>query len=239
VNLTHWYLAAGCQNLATYVSQRPAGAKPYRVALLSFGNISPVFIAMNNNCNAYLKPAISAGKLKLVCQYHLPDFTPAGAQKETEQCLTNTKNGIDAVLTHNDTFVGGVVAALQAAHLQGKVKVFGGYDSTLAGIQALIAGWQQFDQLPPYQQQAWVGAEYLLSKIAKTPPPAGYPNAYYWNGLEYSTPHEGVPALIFKNYFLASAADVQTHIVDTKIYTKAQICAASGVAAGTAWCKAG
>ena len=58
-----------------------------------------------------LKPAIDGGKIKNVCETFTDGWKPDNAQKNMEQCLTSTNNGVDAVLSENDGMASGVVAA--------------------------------------------------------------------------------------------------------------------------------
>jgi D-xylose transport system substrate-binding protein len=199
---------------------------------------APITVAVTKNCQTYLDPLVKSGRVKLVCDQHVTTFAAADHQKMMEQCLTKTNNGVDAVLSHNDDVVGGDIAALKAEGLEGKVKVYGGYDASVEGLQRVLAGWQRFDIVPPYQQQAYMGVQMLLSQIANTAPPAGYPNMSYWNGHDSPKGTPGVLAVILKNVHVFTADDIRKNVIDNKIYTKAQLCDPSGVAAKTAFCAA-
>jgi D-xylose transport system substrate-binding protein len=58
-----------------------------------------------------------------------------------ENCLTSADNDIDAVLAENDGMAGGVVAALQAQGLAGKVPV-SGQDGDQAALNRVALGTQ-------------------------------------------------------------------------------------------------
>lgn len=61
-----------------------------------------------------LQAAIDAGDVTIVGESYTDDWQPANAQKNMEQILTETDNGVDAVVASNDGTAGGVVAALTA-----------------------------------------------------------------------------------------------------------------------------
>src|SRR5438105_6600955 len=67
--------------------------------------------------------AVKSGAIKIVGETYTDNWDPSKAQTEMEQFLTANKNQVDAVLSENDGMAGGVVAALQAQGLAGKVPV--------------------------------------------------------------------------------------------------------------------
>jgi len=88
-----------------------------------------------------LKSAMDAGKITNVCETFTDGWKPDNAQKNMEQCLTSTNNGVDAVLSENDGMASGVVAALEAQGLAGAVPVTG-QDGDLAAINRVALGTQ-------------------------------------------------------------------------------------------------
>ena len=72
------------------------------------------------------------------------NWDPALAQTEMEQFLTASDNKIDAVLSENDGMAGGVIAALAAQGLDGKVPV-SGQDGDLAALNRVALGTQSVD----------------------------------------------------------------------------------------------
>ncbi|MBG1232697.1 substrate-binding domain-containing protein [Aestuariivirga litoralis] len=88
-----------------------------------------------------LKPAMDAGKIKNVCETFTDGWKPDNAQKNMEQCLTSTKNKVDAVVSENDGMASGVVAALKAQGLAGKVPV-SGQDGDKAALNRVAQGTQ-------------------------------------------------------------------------------------------------
>ena len=88
-----------------------------------------------------LKAAMDSGDVKNVCETFTDGWKPDNAQKNMEQCLTSTKNKVDAVVSENDGMASGVVAALKAQGLDGQVPV-SGQDGDLAAINRVALGTQ-------------------------------------------------------------------------------------------------
>ncbi|MDE2445567.1 MAG: substrate-binding domain-containing protein [Alphaproteobacteria bacterium] len=88
-----------------------------------------------------LGPSIKSGKIKNVCETFTDGWKPDNAQKNMEQCLISTKNKVDAVVSENDGMASGVVAALKAQGLAGKVPV-SGQDGDKAALNRVAIGTQ-------------------------------------------------------------------------------------------------
>ena len=88
-----------------------------------------------------LGAAIKSGKIKNVCETFTDGWKPDNAQKNMEQCLTSTKNKVDAVVSENDGMASGVVAALKAQGMAGKVPV-SGQDGDKAALNRVAVGTQ-------------------------------------------------------------------------------------------------
>ena len=82
-----------------------------------------------------------AGKIVIVGETYTDNWDPAIAQTNMEQILTANDNAIDAVLSENDGMAGGVVAALEAQGLAGKVPV-SGQDGDQAALNRVALGTQ-------------------------------------------------------------------------------------------------
>lgn len=87
-----------------------------------------------------LQAAIDAGDITIVGETYTDDWQPANAQKEMEQILTETSNGVDAVVASNDGMAGGVVAALTAQGLAGMP--VSGQDGDHAALNRVALGTQ-------------------------------------------------------------------------------------------------
>jgi D-xylose transport system substrate-binding protein len=88
--------------------------------------------------------AVKSGDIKIVGETYTDNWDPAKAQTEMEQFLTTTSNKVDAVLSENDGMAGGVVAALDAQGMAGKVPV-SGQDGDQAALNRVALGTQTVD----------------------------------------------------------------------------------------------
>jgi len=88
--------------------------------------------------------AVKAGDIKIVGEVYTDNWDPAKAQTNMEQILTQNQNKVDAVLSENDGMAGGVIAALTAQGLAGKVPV-SGQDGDKAALNRVALGTQTVD----------------------------------------------------------------------------------------------
>jgi D-xylose transport system substrate-binding protein len=177
----------------------------------------------------YIQPLVSAGKVKVACETYTPNWDPAKAQSEMEQCLTKTGNKIDAVVVMNDGTAGGSIAALKAQSLTGKVPVIGGQDADLQAVQYILLGYQYSTVYKPFKLQASKAADLTVQllkngKINKSDIDGSVDNGFM---------KPGVPAAFLPVQDLH--ADTVATLVKDGVWTWKQIC--TGPAAATATCK--
>ncbi len=91
-----------------------------------------------------IKAAVDSGDIKIVGETYTDNWKPDLAQTEMEQFLTANANKVDAVLSENDGMAGGVIAALKAQGLAGKVPV-SGQDGDAAALNNVALGNQTVD----------------------------------------------------------------------------------------------
>lgn len=91
-----------------------------------------------------IKAAVDSGDIKIVGETYTDNWDPSKAQTEAEQFLTAANNDVQAVLSENDGMAGGVVAALTAQGLAGKVPV-SGQDGDQAALNRIALGTQTVD----------------------------------------------------------------------------------------------
>jgi D-xylose transport system substrate-binding protein len=91
-----------------------------------------------------IKAAVTSNAIKIVGETYTDNWDPSKAQTEMEQFLTANSNKVDAVLSENDGMAGGVVAALTAQGLAGKVPV-SGQDGDKAALNRIALGTQTVD----------------------------------------------------------------------------------------------
>jgi D-xylose transport system substrate-binding protein len=91
-----------------------------------------------------IKGAVDKGDIKIVGETYTDNWDPSKAQTEMEQFLTQNNNNVDAVLAENDGMAGGVISALQAQGLAGKVPV-SGQDGDAPALNRIALGTQTVD----------------------------------------------------------------------------------------------
>jgi D-xylose transport system substrate-binding protein len=101
-------------------------------------------VFLKNGQDEIIKDAVAKGDIKNVGETFTDSWKPELAQSEMEQFLTANNNKVDAVLSENDGMAGGVVAALKAQGLAGKVPV-SGQDGDAAALNRVALGTQAVD----------------------------------------------------------------------------------------------
>jgi D-xylose transport system substrate-binding protein len=94
--------------------------------------------------NDVIGAAVNSGDVKIVGETYTDNWDPAKAQTEMEQFLTQLENKVDAVLAENDGMAGGVVSALAAQGLAGRVAV-SGQDGDGPALNRIALGLQTVD----------------------------------------------------------------------------------------------
>jgi D-xylose transport system substrate-binding protein len=112
-----------------------------------------------------LQPYIDRGDIQVVYDQWTKDWSPANALANMENALTANNNQIDAVIAANDGTAGGVIQALAAQGLAGKIPV-SGQDAELAACQRIVEGTQTMTVYKPIKALAEKAAEVAI-KLAK------------------------------------------------------------------------
>jgi D-xylose transport system substrate-binding protein len=115
-----------------------------------------------------IKPAVDKGDIKIVSDQYMRAWSGDLSRKQMEQALTASNNNIAAVLSYCDCQAYGVVEALRAQGLAGKVPVSGedGEPEMLKLIlkgDAFVTAWTKFDEM------GIRSAELLYEALAKEP----------------------------------------------------------------------
>ncbi|MBA2734102.1 MAG: D-xylose ABC transporter substrate-binding protein, partial [Acidobacteria bacterium] len=100
-----------------------------------------------------LKPYVDRGDIKIVADPYAKEWQPNEAMKHMENALTQSSNNVQAVVASNDGTAGGVVQALEAQGLAGKVLV-SGQDADLAALQRIVEGKQAMTIYKPIKPLA-------------------------------------------------------------------------------------
>jgi D-xylose transport system substrate-binding protein len=97
-------------------------------------------------------------------EYDTPGWTAENAQREAQQAITALgKDGFFGIYAANDDTGGGAIAALKGAGLNPEEVPVTGQDSTVAGLQRILAGQQYmtiYKSIPP---QAEIAAEFAIA----------------------------------------------------------------------------
>ncbi|HEX3100561.1 MAG TPA: D-xylose ABC transporter substrate-binding protein [Pyrinomonadaceae bacterium] len=105
-----------------------------------------------------LQAAIDRGDIKVVADQWAKEWLAEEALKHAENALTQNNNKIDAMVVSNDGTAGGVVEALKAQGLAGKVLV-SGQDAELGALQRIVAGTQSMTVYKPISRLAPAAVE--------------------------------------------------------------------------------
>lgn len=112
-----------------------------------------------------LKPAVDRGDIKIVAEQFIPDWKKELAQNFAENALTQNNDQIDAFIVSNDGMAGGVIQALAARGLTGKVIVTG-QDAQIDALQNVAEGKQSMTVYKPIIPLANQAVEAAI-KLAK------------------------------------------------------------------------
>ncbi len=168
------------QYLAEHV--KPGGT----IIMIGGAPTDPNAFDFRDGAMSVLNPLVQQGKFKIGYSVMTPDWSPENAFQETQQALTRLGNKVDGVLAANDGTASGVIRALQAVGLAGKVPVTG-QDATNGGLTYILAGLQSMTVFKYVPQEAAAAAEFAVSLAADGKPPAGLVNAKVNNG-KYEIP---------------------------------------------------
>jgi D-xylose transport system substrate-binding protein len=124
---------------------------------------------VNKGIHSVLNPLFKSGARVKVAEQWTPGWEPTRAQTEMEQILTKLSNRVDGVVSANDGMSGGIIAALKAQGLQGKVKSTG-QDASLEGVQNVILGYQGVTVFKDFRLQAPAAAKIAAAIIGDTKP---------------------------------------------------------------------
>nr|WP_285848128.1 MULTISPECIES: D-xylose ABC transporter substrate-binding protein [unclassified Mesobacillus] len=104
-----------------------------------------------------LQPFIDKGDIQIVYDQWTENWTPENAYANMKAALEINNNEIDAVIAANDATAGGVIKALEAQGLEGKIPV-AGQDADLAAAQHIVQGTQTMTIYKPIKTLAYEAA---------------------------------------------------------------------------------
>ena len=176
--------------------------------------------------NSVLNPLYASGKLVKGPNQSVPMWDNQQALTIFEQMLQQTSNKINAVLSANDGLANSVISAETARQL--KYVPVTGQDSTLAGIQHILAGQQCMTVYKAVKREAAAAAKVAISLVKGSTPSTTGTVA---NGPGKSTPavllqpvavtKSNIKSTVLKDGFLAPSAIC--------VGTYAQACTKAGI----------
>jgi D-xylose transport system substrate-binding protein len=111
--------------------------------------------------------------VKVAKEYDTPGWTAENAQREAQQAITALGNdGFWGIYAANDDTGGGAIAALKGAGINPEERPVTGQDSTVAGLQRILAGQQFMTIYKAIPPQAEIAAEFAIALAADEELPA-------------------------------------------------------------------
>ena len=108
--------------------------------------------------------AFEAAGVKIGKEYDTPGWTAENAQREAQQAITALGNdGFWGIYAANDDTGGGAIAALKGAGINPEERPVTGQDSTVAGLQRILAGQQFMTIYKAIPPQAQLAAEFAIA----------------------------------------------------------------------------
>lgn len=160
-----------------------------------------------------LKPLVEKGDIQIVYDQWTKEWAPENAMKNMENALTANNNQIDAVIAANDGTAGGVIQALAAQGLAGKIPV-SGQDAELAACQRIVEGTQTMTVYKPVKRLAETVAE-LAIRLAKGETVQQLAGSV--KGAKFATVNNGkidVPSILLEPIAVTKENMVETVIKD-------------------------
>lgn len=108
-----------------------------------------------------LQPLIDKGDIQVVYDQWTENWSPENARANMEEALRINDNDIDAVIAANDSTAGGIIEALAAQGLVGKIPV-AGQDADLAAAQRIVEGTQTMTIYKPIKTLAYEAAKVAI-----------------------------------------------------------------------------
>lgn len=127
-----------------------------------------------------IQPLIDSGKIKIVGHQYAKGWQAETAMPLMEDALSANNNDIDAVLCANDSMASGVIEALKAVGLVGKVPVTG-QDADLVACQNIVEGKQYMTVYKPLVKLANAAIDFAI-KVAKAEDVSSLCNKTNFNG---------------------------------------------------------
>lgn len=181
-------------------------------------------LLFSEGMHSVLDPLFADGTLSNVYETFTPNWDNNIAQSEAETALANQDNNVQIIYVANDGMAGGVITALKAANLSGKVLVTG-QDATAAGLNAILLGSQSMTVYKPIAQEA-TSTGNLVKAIYQ-----GASTASLTQGATTTTYDGGLIPSILDQPVMVDRTNIASTVIADGFVTKNDIC--QGVPPGT------
>ncbi len=174
--------------------------------------------------HSVLDPLFAHGTLKNIAEIFTPNWDNNTAQTEMEGDLTDQQNDVQVAYVANDGMANGVINALKAVHMNGKVLVTG-QDATAIGINHILAGDQNMTVYKPIVKEAQstgavVKAIYQGTNVNSLS-----------QGMTTATYDGGAIPSIFDTPISVDKTNIASTVIADHFLTRSQVC--RGIPAGT------
>lgn len=218
------------QKAAEVIEQHfSATGEPFRLAKIYGDPKFPFYTDQVKGIDPILDPLVEAGKLEVVCEADALLWLPPRAQTAMSQCIAKTDGQVDGIFAMNDDTGGAALAAVEAAEI-GSVKLFGGYDASIAGVRRVAAGQQEMDMTVDYVGMNRLAVELSIMAAQGQTIPGDMIVTSYDNDYP-----GGLPEVHAINSVILPET-IQEAVLDAGLYTREQLC--GGIAVDTDLCKA-
>jgi D-xylose transport system substrate-binding protein len=195
-----------------------AGADP-TIAIMNGAQVCTACIAFKVGAHEVFDPLADAGDITIGYEADTPDWLTANAQTQTEQALTALNDDVQGILAANDGLAQGVIAALKARALNGKVVVTG-QDATTAGLQEILLGNQTMTVYKDFNIQAQAAAKAAVA-LARGESDTGLDE-------EYDNGGHSIPALFLDPIALDKSNIAR--VIDDGFITRDELCTGEAAA---------
>jgi D-xylose transport system substrate-binding protein len=157
---------------AKYMLEKlPEGGK---LAIVNGDMSSSYGIQQNQGMMNILKPAVDAGKIKIVAERATPGFQTAPAEQHVSSILTSLNNDVDGFIMGNDDMAQGAISAIRHAGVTDKKIVLVGQDGSVPAVRSMLQGEPIGSAYRNLFEESRGLAEATAYALAGKEPPAGF-----------------------------------------------------------------
>ena len=161
-----YYLSFDNNEVGKQMAEYAVKLKPEGSYILIGGDKADMnAVLVKNGQLAVLDPFIKSGKIKIVYNIFVEDWSGENARHEIKKFLDLSGEIPDVILSSNDGMSTGIIELLKQYNLDGKV-VITGQDAELTACRNIVQDKQSMSVYKPFRQLAFAAAE-LAMELAK------------------------------------------------------------------------